>query len=158
MAQHSLYPNASWGERSRETPSINTLLSLTPCLIFSSFYHSRSLRCLPVGSAVLWLAEKMGQVVDCVFILGLGAALLAGIHPFASAAVGLLFRSDFIYKVSVTKDPCNLFALEKLPHRHIFHVLPLSLSDFSQNSVLARTLSRIPTVQADKKEHTWKSC
>lgn len=55
--------------------SINTLLSLTPCLIFPPFYHSRSLRRrLPVGGSVLPVAgkkqkKKAGQVVDCVFIL-----------------------------------------------------------------------------------------
>lgn len=76
-AQHSLHANASWGERSGVASSINTLLSLTPCLIFPPFYHSRSLRRrLPVGGSVLPLAgrkkekeKKAGQVVDCVFIL-----------------------------------------------------------------------------------------
>lgn len=73
-AQHSPHANASRGERSGVASSINTLLSLTPCLIFPPFYHSRSSRRrLPVGGSVLPVAGKKKKkkrarlLIACLF-------------------------------------------------------------------------------------------
>lgn len=105
-----------------EASSLNTLLSLTPCLIFSPFYHSRSWSSLSVGRVVQQLAEKRGQFVDCVFIW----------KPQHRCVV-LLFWFYLQKPTSVTKDSCN--QLETLPLKYNAHALFL----FSQCLPFLRT-------------------
>lgn len=71
--QRSVYPNVSWGEHSREASSINTLLSLTPSLIFSPFYHS------PVFLHLDGLCEVTAEIEEstgCIFCVCFGNAFL----------------------------------------------------------------------------------
>lgn len=122
-AQCSVYPNVSWGEHSREASSINTLLSLSPSLIFSPFYHSRSLLCLSMGYVGLWLSgwnrKKSTLYIMCLF-WRLITALLASIRSCADALLLLEFDSCSVHfclqkSTSITKDCCNLFTIEEVP-------------------------------------------
>lgn len=80
--QRSVYPNVSCGGHSREASSINTLLSLTPSLIFSPFYHSRSFPRLSMVS----LAE-IGKGTGCILLcVCFGGPWLFGIQSCADAS------------------------------------------------------------------------
>lgn len=155
-AQHSLHANASWGERSRVASSINTLLSLTPCLIFSPFHLSRSLRRrLPVGGLVSPVAVKNPDrlLIACLF-WNLVALFVRQPPKSCLCFVQVCF---YLQKpTSGTNYSSNLFPLENPPPRcNVDAFAPrLSFLAFSQNSCLARTLSLfsvVPTVQTDKK-------
>lgn len=105
----------SCGEHSREASSINTLLSLSPSLIFSPFYHWRSLLHLSMGCGSIAEAGRGrtcggAHLLYCV-CFGCLSVLCQLCWCSAIAAVGQLFGTS----LKINLRGCNLFTLEEAP-------------------------------------------
>ena len=89
-AQHSVYPNVRWGGNCKAGSSINTLLSLTPSLIFTPFYHCRSFPRLLMGFAGPLLSgrNKRKYWRYIVFVLKAHCCYLTGGLIYANAWFG----------------------------------------------------------------------
>lgn len=116
-AQRSVYPNVSCGEHSREASSINTLLSLTPSLIFSPFYHSRSFPRLSDGLSGWNRKRHRLNIIMCLFWRP-----MAVWHPNLCWCLLLLelLSCSVVFlpaTTSVTNYACNLFTLKEVPEK-----------------------------------------